>query len=296
MEDATRRATVAERAARAGGAVALERFRTDLTVETKADATDPVTEADREAQAAVVASLHEAFPSDAFVCEEEATPVGEGGIHDGVGTVEIRRSLPETGEAWVVDPIDGTANFVRGGRFWATAVAAVVDGDPVAAATYLPAQEDVYTAGPEETTRNGDAVSVSGRSDPEAFAVALIGRWTGSTADQYVSLFRACTRRFGDVRRLGSMQGVLALVAAGGLDAAFMPGRPHPWDAVAGVHLVRSAGGTATDVGGEPWHHASEGLVVSNGVRHGRVLDAVREAVHAAPEESDCSVGESGRD
>jgi myo-inositol-1(or 4)-monophosphatase len=280
MVDVTRRATVAERAARAGGALARERFRTDLAVETKADANDPVTDADREAQEQVVASIREAFPADAFVCEEDVRSRG------GPGAVEIGKSLPDTGDAWVVDPIDGTANFVRGGRFWATAVAAVVDAEPVAAATYLPAQEDVYAAGAEGTARNGSAVSVSDRTDPGTFTVALIGRWTEPTAARYASLFRMATHRLGDVRRLGSMQGVLALVAAGGLDAAFMPHRPHPWDAVAGVHLVRRAGGAATDVEGEPWHHASDSLVVSNGSRHGALLDAVREAIAGA--DADC--------
>jgi len=69
------------------------------------------------------------------------------------------------------------------------------------------------------------------------------------------------------------MQGVLALVAAGSLDAAFMPRRPHPWDAVAGVHLVRRAGGTVTALDGEPWTPERTGLVVSNGERHGAVRE-----------------------
>ena len=63
------------------------------------------------------------------------------------------------------------------------------------------------------------------------------------------------------------------LVAAGSLEAAFMPRRPHPWDAVAGVHLVRRAGGTVTALDGEPWTPERTGLVVSNGERH----EAVRE-------------------
>jgi myo-inositol-1(or 4)-monophosphatase len=73
------------------------------------------------------------------------------------------------------------------------------------------------------------------------------------------------------------MQGVLALVASGSLDAAFMPATPHPWDAVAGAHLIRRAGGTVTDVHGDPWRHDSQGLVVSNGAAHEVVLEAVRE-------------------
>ena len=270
MTDATRRAAVAERAARAGGIVAKETFREPLTVETKTDKNDLVTAADRDAQQQVIATIQQEFPSDALVCEEDVTVPG-------ADDVEIRKRVPETGPAWVVDPIDGTANYVRGIRFWGTSVAAVVDGEPVGVATYLPAERDIYTAGPESVTCNDSAMSVSDRSDPETFATGLIGWWALKHGDPYTDLFEAAAGRFGDVRRFGCLQGSLALVAAGGLDAGFMPRTPHPWDAIAGVHLIRRAGGTATDVHGDRWHHDSEGLVVSNGEAHDEVLAAVRE-------------------
>ena len=126
-------------------------------------------------------------------------------------------------------------------------------------------------------TLNGSVLNVSERSDPETFAAGLIGWWPTKGGDSYAALFRAGAERFGDLRRFGCLQGMLALVAGGSLDAAFMPETPHPWDAVAGVHLIRRAGGTATDVHGDPWRHDSEGLVVSNGEAHDVVLDAVRE-------------------
>ena len=126
MTDAIRRAALAERAARAGGVVARETFREDLPVETKADKNDVVTEADRDAQRQVVATIRNEFPEDTLVCEEEATRSGDG---------QLQKELPDSGRAWVVDPIDGTANYVRGIRFWGTSVAAVVDGDPGGVAT-----------------------------------------------------------------------------------------------------------------------------------------------------------------
>lgn len=268
--DTTHRAAIAERAARAGGVVAREQYRSSLDVETKADENDLVTATDREAQEQVVATIREAFPGDAFVCEEDALPRGTD------SDVEIRESVPPTGSAWVVDPIDGTANFVREARFWACCVAALVDGEPVAGATYMPALEDVYAAGAGAATRNGTTVSVSDRTDPETFAVGLLGRWPMGKGDEYAALFRASAETFGDIRRLGSMQGALALVAAGTLDAAFMPSRPHPWDSLVGVHLIRRAGGTVTDVHGDAWSHDSQGLVVSNGQAHEAVLTAAR--------------------
>ncbi len=272
MTDPTQRAAVAERAARAGGVVAREAFRGDLTVQTKENKNDLVTEADVDAQRQVVATIRQAFPDDTFVCEEEAEQMNLPAGTD----VTVAESVPDAGAAWIVDPIDGTANFVRGMRFWGTSVAAVVDGEPVGVATYMPAEGDAYTAGPDSVTRNGEPMQVSERTDPETFAVGLIGWWPRRVSDQYTATFRAAAERFGDIRRLGCMQGMLALVAAGSLEAAFMPSRPHPWDAVAGVSLIRRAGGVATDIEGEPWTPASTGLVVSNDVAHDEVLAAAQ--------------------
>jgi len=269
MEDTTQRAAVTERAARAGGVVAREQFRTTLDVETKADKTDLVTATDRDAQAQILATIRNEFPEDTLVCEENALPPGTD------PGVEIHKSAPASGPAWVVDPIDGTANFVRGMDFWTTVVAAVVDAKPVAAATYFPVSQDLYAAGAGGTTRNGVSVTVSDRTDPETFAVGLIGWWPAKRGDELASLFRVGSEQFGDLRRLGSLQGTLALVAGGALDAAFMPATPHPWDSLAGVHLVRAAGGTVTDVHGDSWDHDSEGLVVSNGLAHDTVVSTV---------------------
>lgn len=265
MDDQRRRSQAAEAAARAGGAVALESFRETIDVETKADRTDLVTEADRAAQGATVSSVREAFPGDPFVCEEDVPD----------DAVDSREAVPESGPLWVIDPIDGTSNFVRGLRFWGTAVAAVVDGEPVGAATHLPAAGDCYAAGTAGARRNGTPVSVSDRSDPETFAVAATGRWP---FDDRTPL-EVAAARFGDVRRLGSMQGTLALVAAGALDAAFAPDVQHPWDTVAGAHLVREAGGTVTDLDGQRWRHDSTGPVASNGRDHDAVVRAAREGL-----------------
>lgn len=273
MTDEAHRAALTERAARAGGVVARELFRQNIDVETKSDKNDLVTEADRDAQLQVLSTIEQEFPSATLVCEEDVEPVGTS------SEFELVDSVPETGDAWVVDPIDGTANYVRGIRFWATSVAAVTDGEPIGAATYLPSQDDIYTAGPESVSLNDTSMSVSDREDPETFAVGLNGWWPVEAREEYVSLFERAISTFGDIRRIGSMQSVLALVAAGSLDAAFMPRRPHPWDSLAGVHLIRRAGGTVTDIYGNEWDKDSDGLVVSNGQAHDVLLDVVRDGL-----------------
>lgn len=274
MSEATLLAATAERAARAGGVVARESFRGDVAVETKSSKNDLVTQADRHAQQQVIATISQEFPNATFVCEEDSRPGGRGA--DDVTLVD---EVPSSGDAWVVDPIDGTSNFVRELRFWCTSVAAISQGDPVGVATYLPAADDIYTAGPESVSRNDSPMRVSDRSDPETFAVGLVGWWPTRQGDEYASLFRSTAAQFGDLRRMGSLQGALALVADGGYDAALMPGTPHPWDALVGVHLIRRAGGTVTNLRGEEWTSGDEGLVASNGTAHETVLETVQAGV-----------------
>jgi myo-inositol-1(or 4)-monophosphatase len=258
--DAQRRAETARRAVARGGEVALEWFRSALPVETKDGKTDVVTRADRESQTAIVDAIRAAFPDDPIVGEENDAP----------------STVPTSGPAWIVDPIDGTNNYVRGLRVWATSVAAVIDGDPVAAVNGLPALGDTYVAGPGGVARDGEPLSVSDRTDPETFAVAPTIWWDFDRREEYATATREIVSRFGDLVRLRSAQATLAQIAAGGVDAAITNVDTNPWDTVAGAYMVERAGGTVTGLDGQPWTHASRGLVASNGECHDEVLAAAR--------------------
>jgi myo-inositol-1(or 4)-monophosphatase len=260
MTDADERATVAERAARAGGRVANDRFRSGIAVESKGE-DDVVTEADRAAQRTVIESIRESFPDDAVVGEEE----------------DERKTVPDEGAAWVIDPIDGTHNYVRDIRVWGTAVAAVVDGEPVAAATVCPALGDVYTADGDGAYRNGDPMTVNDVADPRRAAVDPTLWWEHDARDEYANSCEAIVRRFADMRRFGAAQVVLPTVAAGGLEGTISNLKANPWDSVAGVFMIRQAGGRVTDLEGNRWRHDSKGIVASNGSLHDEVLAAARE-------------------
>ncbi|GAB6880349.1 inositol monophosphatase [Halorubrum gandharaense] len=259
--DAPSRAVVAERAARAGARVAYEHFRTDIPVETKGDDTDVVTEADRVAQRETIDVIREDYPRDAIVGEEE----------------DELKAVPDQGAAWVIDPIDGTNNFVRDIRVWATAVAAVVDGEPVAAANVLPALGDTYTADADGTYLDGEPVTVSDVSHPRQAAVDPTIWWDFDHREEYARACKAVVTRFGDMRRFGAAQAVLPMVASGALEGTITNVDPNPWDTVAGVFMVRQAGGKVTDLEGDRWRHDSNGLVASNGHLHDELLEAARE-------------------
>lgn len=247
-------------AAKAGGAVAGELYRSSVSVDTKSSKMDYVTDADRRAQRAVIETIRDAHP--------EASIIGEEG--------EESETLPPGRDGWVIDPVDGTTNFVHGIPLWTTTVAVVRGGETMAAATVAPALDDVYRTAGDDVTRNGASVAVSEKRDVETFAVAPILRYGPERDDEFGALLAALLREFGDLRRLGSAQLVLAMVAAGSLDAAASAQpRPHVWDTAAGAHMVERAGGTVTDVRGEPWTPDSEGLVASNGEAHTRVLETV---------------------
>jgi myo-inositol-1(or 4)-monophosphatase len=258
--DATSRPAVAERAATAGAELAHEAFRTGIATETKSNATDLVTQADRDAQARVIEVIEAAYPNEPIVGEEDGAA----------------KTVPDEGPAWIVDPIDGTTNFANDIRVWGTAVAAVEDGEPVGAAVVLPALGDSYTADRAAAYLNGTEISVSETTDPELATVAPLLLWDTDSRDEYAAATREAVTRFDDLRRFGSAQATLSLIAAGSLDGGFTNLPSAPWDSVAGVHFVRQAGGTVTDRHGDRWRHDSTGLVVSNGDLHDSLVAATR--------------------
>ena len=264
MTDTDDALATAVEAAERGGALALESFRSDLTVETKADGPmDAVTAVDRAVQERVFEYLADAHPDDAFVGEEE----------------EARKRVPADGRAWVVDPIDGTVNYVAGNRVWMTSVALCRDGDPVAAANYAPATDDLYVAGDGPTRRNGEPATVSETPEPSAFTVNPIFGVSPRDKRALGDVIDTILDRFGDLRRFGCAQAALSGVATGELEATVSTVELNDWDTAAGVHLVRRAGGRATDVYGDRWTPGSEGLIASNDTAH----DALVAAFDPAP-------------
>jgi myo-inositol-1(or 4)-monophosphatase len=266
MSRYTRVSEVARTAASAGAAVAAARFGADLEVSNKGVTDGPVgpadvvTEADRETQRRVVEVLTELDP--------EATVVGEEN--------DAAKTVPETGRAWVIDPIDGTFNFVRGIHYWTTSVAATVDGEPVAACSILPALDRVYLGDANGAYLDDEPVAVSDRGSARASTVALTippaygerSEYTAGTGDVY--------EQFGTVVRLCSAQVTFALLARGALDGAVTPQRPNPWDSLAGAHLIRQAGGVVTDIDGDRWTTTSDSMVASNGCLHDTLLDVAQ--------------------
>jgi len=257
MADTDERAAVAERAARAGARVANDRFRSDIDVETKGD--DVVTEADRAAQRTVIESIRETFPDDAIVGEEE----------------DERKTVPETGAAWVIDPIDGTSNYVRDIRVWGPR------SRPSSTANRSPRPPVAPALGrrtpPTRTARTAtESMCVSDVSNPRRATVDPTLWWDFDSRDEYAAAAcEAIVRRFSDLRRFGAAQIVLPTVAAGGLEGTISNLRANPWDSVAGVFMVRQAG-ESDGYRGEPLATRLNRARRLERNLHDEVLDAAR--------------------
>ena len=253
--------TIGRDAAESGAEIACRYFREGIGNDFKRDQMDPVSKADKEAQDRIIEILADRDPSAEIVGEEN----------------EARKTVPESGPAWIIDPIDGTNNFVRANRLWGVSLARTVDGEPVAAATVLPAIGDTYTAGLGVVERNGVTCSVSDRTDPSSLIVAPIFGLKNRDRDDYNVVTSYIHEELGDLRRLGSGQISMAMVACGELDAAISTVHMTAWDTVAGAHMVRAGGGRVTDLAGERWRHDSDSLVATNGEIHEDVLSALRD-------------------
>jgi Archaeal fructose-1,6-bisphosphatase and related enzymes of inositol monophosphatase family len=249
--------------AAAGATVAHAGFRGRLEIDQKGGETDLVTHIDHAAQTAVVEAITAQFDGPQIVAEEGMLP----------------KQLPAEGTAWVVDPIDGTHNFIRGRRLFATAVGLVVDGEPRAGTSAFPAMGDVYHTDGSTVWRNDEAVGVSSVQNPREAIIAPLLWWEHDERDRYAAVCGALVRRFADIRRIGAAQGVLAQIAEGAIDGAIATSRGHPWDTVGGVAMVRAAGGRVTDLSGRRWRPDAVGMVASNGQLHAELLETATEVL-----------------
>ncbi|AYY11976.1 histidinol-phosphatase [Actinobacteria bacterium YIM 96077] len=233
----------------------LSRFRADqLVVDTKADST-PVTEADRAAEEAIRRTLGRARPRDGVLGEE----FGTDGYHH-------RR--------WVIDPIDGTKNFVRGVPVWATLIALMVDDDVLAGVVSAPALNRRWWAARGAGAWTGRSLSSATRCqvsdaatlDTASLSYSDLAEWERhGLLPTFLDLTRACwrTRAYGDFWSY-------MLVAEGAVDVAVEP-ELELYDLAALVPIVEEAGGRFTDLTGGPAPQGSNALA-TNGRLHDEVL------------------------
>jgi myo-inositol-1(or 4)-monophosphatase len=225
--------TIAERAARAGGAILLE-YQHRITGREKGPR-DLVTEADLASQRCIREILHAEFAE-----------------HDFLGEEDDPHAPPATGRdyRWIVDPLDGTLNYVHGLQAYAVSIALEHCGEIIAGAIFDPILDECYAAAKDAGAwLNGNPIKTSGCQKAEAALVAASFSPLVDPDSLEVKRFIAALEACQGVRRLGSAALNLAYVAAGRLDA-YWATSVKIWDVAAGVLLVREAGGLVTHVAG----------------------------------------------
>ncbi|HVZ49724.1 MAG TPA: inositol monophosphatase family protein [Gemmatimonadaceae bacterium] len=287
---------VALAAARAGAVVvrdAAPRVRT-IPWKTKRPA-DFVSEVDVAAEAAVLRVVRERMPSATVLAEESgalpahapagpASGAASGSVADATGTpgTPYAGTGAHTDRAnghveFVVDPLDGTTNFLHGYPEFAVSVGVTVDGVPTAGAVIDVALDETFTASlGGGAFANGQRITVSTIDDPGR---ALIGTGFPFTRPEDVHPYAAGLERVmrsaAGVRRAGAAALDLVAVAAGRFEA-FWETRLSPWDIAAGLIIVREAGGVVTDLDGMPCEVRKTGVVAGNPAMHDWLLRQLR--------------------
>jgi myo-inositol-1(or 4)-monophosphatase len=217
--------SLAEDIAREAGAQLREAFdRGDLEVSAKSSPTDLVSEADEAAEALIRRRLAGARPEDGILGEEEGDTPGTSGVR------------------WIVDPLDGTTNFLFGIPQWAVSVACEDADGPLAGTVYDPMRDELWSADRDGTpTCNGAPISASRKADLEQALVATGFGYESAVRARQGELAADLLPRVRDIRRLGAAALDLAWVAAGRMDAFYERGL-KAWDRAAGELLCLRAG------------------------------------------------------
>jgi myo-inositol-1(or 4)-monophosphatase len=246
-------------AAREAGQFLRESVGTVRSIETKeGQERNLVSEIDKGSERRIIEKIRSRYPDHAILAEESG----------GSGSAEF---------TWVIDPLDGTTNFLHGLPIFCVTIGIAFRGEVVAGVVYDPNLDELYTA------ERGSGAFLNGRRLAVSHAGELIRSLlvTGfpydiaENPDHAVEHFVNFLMQAQGIRRLGSAALDLCYVAAGRLDG-FWEVNLHPWDMAAGALLVREAGGTVTTFDGGVHTLRHRRIVASNGRIHAAMLDVLR--------------------
>ena len=246
-------------AAQAAGAGLQKHFGklSELGIRSKSGPADLVSIADEEAERTTRAILAKARPGYGFLGEE-------GGAFGG----------SDDACTWIVDPLDGTTNFLFGTPLWGVNVALVREGEVIAGVTHLPALGETYVAEQDKGCwLNGQRIHVSGRGTlieaVLACGIPFAGKPDHPVFAREMALLSADVA---GIRRTGACAVDMAWVAAGRWDA-YWERALNAWDMAPGIILVREAGGVATSVTGDRLDLHGQNVCVSNGAVHAALIE-----------------------
>lgn len=260
MEEHSRYFQVAIDAAKKGGQIQMIHYGHSYSVEYKVEF-NPVTAVDKLCEEAIVQKILNAFPEHDILAEESPF-IGKGSRW-----------------RWIIDPLDGTVNYLHGFPFFSVSIGLEVDGEIMLGVVHVPVLDELFYAKKGEGAfLNGNRISVSRTNElKKGFLGTGFPYDVRENVDFYLHFFRQFIRQSHSVRRPGSASIDLCYLAAGRFDG-FWELKLHPWDVAAGSLIVTEAGGKVTDFRGQPYSIYSEEILASNGLIHEQMLQVIQEA------------------
>ncbi len=251
---------VAIQAARSAGSVLMERFGKLRHVRHKSSFVDLVTEADLEAERTILRIITDRFPSHSILGEESG------------------KSSTESSSCWIIDPLDGTTNFIHRMPFFGISIAYTEENETLLGVVYDPYHDQLFASMKGKGAfLNESPLRVSTVSSVrESLLATGFPNEVCQNPDPYLNTFRRFLCSAQGVRRPGSAALDLAYVAWGRFDAFWEEGL-KPWDTAAGCLLVEEAGGRVSDYNDNQWNPFSPHLIASNGLVHLEMCDIIRQ-------------------
>jgi myo-inositol-1(or 4)-monophosphatase len=243
---------------RRAGEILLRRWSDRHQIRTKVSYRDLVTEVDQQVETFLLDSIRRRFPGHAILAEESQS--------DGCGSMAAGSDAGSW--RWIIDPLDGTTNYVHGFPFFCVSVALEHEGAVALGAVFDPVRHELFVAKRGQGAwLNGRRLSVSGTKEIGESLLITGFPYTQESALRNLCLFSKVLPCAQAVRRLGSAALDLCYVAAGRADGFWEPDL-KPWDVAAGALMVEEAGGLVTDFSGRPFHLTAGELLATNGHIH----------------------------
>ncbi|MFC4077155.1 inositol monophosphatase family protein [Salinithrix halophila] len=259
-------------AAKEAGKLIREKVYVSKRVDRKSSAHDLVTEVDKASEELVREMILSRHPDHAILGEEGVAA----GVEASKQALEEHRAYEAL---WVVDPIDGTTNFVHGFPFFCVSIAFARNQEVVAGVIYDPMQDDLFTAEKGKGAfLNGERITVSREKTlPESLLATGFPTDARGVRQVNTEAILKLAPQVRNVRAAGSAALHLACVAAGRL-TGFWELELNAWDLAAGALLIQEAGGHVTDTLGRPYDLGVRHILATNGHVHDDVLQALKEA------------------
>jgi myo-inositol-1(or 4)-monophosphatase len=240
------------------GDLIRDRFGTPLSIESKGKH-DYVTNVDQESEALIIERIKSHFPDHHVMSEEMTNPIRPPGI------------------TWIIDPLDGTTNFIHGFPIVSVSIAAYADEEAILGLVLDPIRGELFSATKGNGAYlNGYQISVSNTASLHESMVATGFPFKSKhMVDQYMETFKRIFNRVSDIRRAGSAALDLVYVAAGRVEGFWEMGL-SAWDIAAGALLVREAGGYVSDFWGEGEFLRNGHIIAGTKKMHGFLLEQVR--------------------